>query len=179
MVQLNLSLLERGVRPEEGGRLDRGIPEAGLRLERRRDGQLWAVLHGEERPVKTRRLFPWSAQAPHVSLRDAEGEEFHLVRSTDDLDRASRRALDDAVAAAGFVLEVTRVESIDEEVEIRVWRVATRQGERTFQTRRDEWPRETPDGGLLIRDVAGDLYRVPEVEALDRRSRERLWGFVG
>jgi hypothetical protein len=27
-----------------------------------------------------------------------------------------------------------------------------------FQTPRDEWPREVPGGGLLIRDVAGELY---------------------
>ena len=35
---------------------------------------------------------------------------------------------------------------------------------------RDEWPREMPDGALLIRDVAGDLYRVAEPRSLDARS---------
>jgi hypothetical protein len=33
-------------------------------------------------------------------------------------------------------------------------------------------------GGLLIRDVGGDLYRLPAPETLDARSRELLWAFV-
>jgi hypothetical protein len=67
---------------------------------------------------------------------------------------------------------------VEEEVEIRVWRVRTRQGARRFQTRRDDWPRTLPGGGLLIRDVAGDLFHVPDPDALDRTSQERLWAFV-
>jgi hypothetical protein len=35
-----------------------------------------------------------------------------------------------------------------------------------------------PKGGLLIRDVAGDLYRLPDPKTLDRKSRELLWAFV-
>jgi hypothetical protein len=35
-----------------------------------------------------------------------------------------------------------------------------------------------PGGGLLIRDVAGDLYHVPDPSDLDRKSRELLWAFV-
>src|SRR5438445_1254822 len=62
-----------------------------------------------------------------------------------------------ALAVAGFVFAVTRLLEIDEEVEIRHWRVETRQGPRTFQTRLDDWPRMLPHGGLLIRDLAGDL----------------------
>ncbi len=154
------------------------ISDAGLRLERRRDGQLWAVRDGEERPVRVHRLFPWSENGRHVSLRDGGNREFALVGPEERLDEASTRVLDEAMVAAGFVLEVTAVAEIDEEIEIRVWRVETRQGARTFQTHLDDWPRETPGGGLLIRDVAGDLYFVPDPGALDAASREWLWAFV-
>jgi hypothetical protein len=126
-----------------------------------------------------RRLFPWSETERHLSLRDVANREFALVGPDEALDAASRRALEDASAAAGFVLEVTRVTELVDEVEIRVWRVETRQGPRAFQTHLDDWPREMPGGGLLIRDVAGDLYHVPDPHALDRRSRELLWAFVG
>ena len=68
------------------------------------------------------------------------------------------------------MLEVTRVVSIDEEVEIRQWTVETRHGPRSFQTHLDDWPRLLPGGGLLIRDVAGDLYRLTVTE-LDKKSR--------
>lgn len=154
----------------------RGTP---LRLERRRDGQLWALREGEERAVRVRRLFPWSEAARHVSLRDAGNREVALVGPDDALDPASRDALDEAMLDAGFVLEVVRVLELEEEIEIRVWTVETRQGPRTFQTHLDDWPRDVPGGGLVIRDVAGDLYHVPPPDTMDRRSRELLWAFAG
>jgi len=86
--------------------------------------------------------------------------------------------LEEAMVAAGFVFEITRVMAIEEEVEVRHWRVETRQGTRSFQTRLDAWPRLLPHGGLLIRDVAGDLYHLPEPAALDHQSRALLWAFV-
>lgn len=152
--------------------------DAQLQLARRPDGQLWATRGEEERAVRVRRAFPWSEPARFISLRDPEDREFALVAEPGDLDAASRRALDAALAAAGFVFVVTAVEAIEEEVEIRSWRVATRQGTRTFQTRLDEWPRALPGGGLLIRDVAGDLYQIADLGALDGRSRELLWAYV-
>jgi hypothetical protein len=93
------------------------------------------------------------------------------------LESESRDALERALSEAGFVLEVTRVIDIDEEVEIRQWTVETQQGNRLFQTHLDDWPRVLPNGGLLIRDVAGDLYRLMP-EQMDKHSRELLWAFV-
>ena len=152
--------------------------EAGtLRIERRGDGQLWAVLGGEEREVRVRRLFPWSGD-PHVSLRDLSNRELVVVGPEDELDQASSRALEEATTAASFVLELTRVLEVRDEIEIRTWEVETRQGARTFQTHKDEWPRDVPGGGFLIRDVAGDLYLVSDPSRLDARSRRLLWAFV-
>jgi hypothetical protein len=111
-------------------------------------------------------------------LQDADEKEFAFLRDPADLDARSRAALERALAVAGFVFEVTRVLEIDEEVEIRHWRVETRQGPRAFQTRLDDWPRTLPHGGLLIRDLAGDLYHLGRPEALDRHSRDLLWAFV-
>ncbi|MGH7537442.1 MAG: DUF1854 domain-containing protein [Gemmatimonadales bacterium] len=153
--------------------------QSELSLERRADGRLWAVRGTTERSVWVRRCFPWSEPARFLSLRDHDGEkEFALVRDPEELDAESRRVLEGALVEAGFVLEVTRVLAIDEEVEIRNWRVATRQGSRSFQTRLDDWPRTLPHGGLLIRDVAGDLYHFADPARLDRHSRSLLWAFV-
>jgi len=153
-------------------------PAPELTLERRADGSLWAAREGEERPVWVRRCFPWSESARYLSLRDGDDEEFALVRDPAELDPVSRQALEGALAVAGFVFEVTRVLEIEEEVEIRHWRVETRQGARKFQTRLDDWPRSLPHGGLLIRDVTGDLYHLDQPAALDKYSRELLWAFV-
>jgi len=167
-----------------GTTIVRPEPETGpratgeLRLEWRSDGSLWASRGDAECPVSVRRCFPWSEPARFLSLRDADEEEFALVRDPAELDPRSRAALEMALAVAGFVFEVTRVLEIGEEVEIRRWRVETRQGPRVFQTRLDDWPRALPHGGLLIRDLAGDLYHLAAPEHLDRHSRELLWAFV-
>jgi hypothetical protein len=149
-----------------------------LTLERRIDGQLWATHLDKQQPVWVSRCFPWSEPGRFISLRDADDEEFALVRDFGELDRRSREALEVGLAEAGFVLEIAAVESCEEEVEIRTWVVVTRQGRRSFQTRRDEWPRDVPGGGLLISDVSGDLFYVPDIQALDAKSLALLWAFV-
>src|SRR2546429_793009 len=112
-----------------------------VRLEWRSDCSLWAVRGGEERAVVVRRCFPWSEPARYLSLRDSEEEEFAVVRDPADLDARSRAALEMALAVAGFVFEVTRLLEIDEEVEIRPWRVEAPHGPRPRQTPRHRWPR--------------------------------------
>ena len=142
------------------------------------DGQLWAERGGRRTAVVVHRCFPWSDPSRYISLRDRDGE-FAFVGDTHELDDASRAALESALAVAGFLLEITAVLDVTEEVEIRNWVVGTRQGARRFQTRRDHWPAKMADGGLLIRDVAGDLYHVPDPEALDPASRKWLWAYAG
>ena len=154
------------------------IRETKLQLERRNDGQLWAVSGAEQRSVWVRRCFPWSEPARFISLLDKDENEFALVQDLDELRSSSREVLEEAMVEAGFVLEIVRIFDIDEEVEIRNWKVETRQGTRTFQTRLDDWPRQMPGGGILVRDVAGDLYYVADPSALDGKSRDLLWVFV-
>ena len=82
------------------------------------------------------------------------------------------------VVAAGFVLCITRVTSIEEDFEIRSWQVQTEQGARSFQTLLDAWPHSTPKGDLVIEDVAGDLYLFPPLDRLDPKSKQLLWPFI-
>ena len=75
-----------------------------------------------------RRCFPWSAPGRFVSLRDSDDEEVALVRDLAELEPESKGALERALLEAGFVLEVEGVEEVDDEIEIRTFRVRTRQG---------------------------------------------------
>lgn len=154
------------------------VPSSELRLERGGDGGLRAVVDGAARQVRLVRCFPWSEPNRFISLRDDDDDEVALVRAGDELDPASQKLLEESLVEAGFVLEVESIGDIEEEIEIRSWKVHTRQGPRSFQTPRDEWPREVPGGGLLVRDVAGDLYYLRDPERLDARSQRLLWAFV-
>ena len=143
-------------------------------------GNRWGVpFEPEARPMffHEGKLRGFRCRCKLVRFSDNE-DEFALVANPAELDPASRRELEAALVDAGFVLQVTRVIEIEEEVELRHWRVETRQGARSFQTRLDDWPRVLPQGGLLVRDVGGDLYHLPNPEGMDRRSRGLLWAFV-
>ena len=153
-------------------------PVQGLTLRTAKDGRLIVIIGDRPVPVRLRQCFPWSEPGLHLSLRDDEDREVAIIGDPATLEDESRQALEHAIAEAGFVLEVTRVFEIDEEVEIRQWVVETEQGKRSFQTHLDDWPRILPSGGLLIRDVAGDLYRFSSPGMMDKTSRELLWAFV-
>ena len=157
--------------------LDIDVRPEQIALRTARDGRLLAMVGGKPVTVRLRQCFPWSEPRRYLSLRDDAEREILLVDDPAALSAESREALESALAAAGFVLEVTRVLEIDEEVEIRQWSVETLHGPRMFQTHLDDWPRLLPGGGLLIRDVGGDLYRLVPDE-MDRKSRDLLWAFV-
>jgi hypothetical protein len=151
---------------------------AGLRVYRREDGQFEAAWGGKTAVLRIVRCFPWTDPSRFVSLRDQDDHEIALIRDLASLDADSHEAVEAALAEAAFVLEVTRIDRIAEEFEIRNWRVQTRQGPRTFQTHRDDWPHPIHGGGFLVRDVAGDLFQIPPPEHLDVESRKRLRVYI-
>ena len=159
---------DSGVHPRATPRLWLGVGQ-----------RLWLELPAKKVHVRPVRCFPWSAPGELVSLRDKDDEEHCFVSSPAELDPASRAALTAALACAGFVLEVDAVHSVEEDYEVRVWKVHTRQGSRAFQTRLDEWPWRAPDGSYLLRDLCGDLFRLPPAERLDAPSQRLLWAYVG
>lgn len=152
--------------------------EQDLRVVRGVDGRLWAGFGDESVPVRLVRCFPWSEPARMLSLRDEDDVEVALVDDVSELVEESQQVLRAAMIEAGFVLDVVEVLEVEEDVEIRRWKVKTRQGERSFQTALDAWPREAPSGGLLIEDVAGDLFRLPPDRELDAKSQKKVWAFL-
>jgi hypothetical protein len=154
-------------------------PPCSPRLWLGADQCLWLEHGSAAVRVRAVRCFPWSAPGELVSLRDDSFGERLLVASPSELDGESAIALAAALRGAGFVLQIETIESVEEDFEVRVWRTRTRHGRRTFQTRLDEWPWPSPDGGHLVRDIAGDLFRLPPPEGADSTTQRWLWAYVG
>lgn len=151
---------------------------SALRLTRTEDGRYQAVWKGETTIVRVRTCFPWSAPGTFVSLRDEDDHEVVLVPDLAALDGESRAALERALRETAFAFTITRVERVYLEFEIRQWEVECAEGRRVFQTKVDDYPQPMAPSGLLITDVAGDVYVVPDWTALDKHSRKQLAMYV-
>jgi hypothetical protein len=141
-------------------------------------GQL--LLHSQRGsiPVRPVACFPWSEPNNHISLRNEAGMEVGFIHSAAELDHASRTALETTLRQTRFVFEVTGIGKVEDEFELRTWSVKTHQGSRSFQTKLDEWPRTLENGGVIIRDLSGDLYHVKDPTALDPASQKLVWAFI-
>jgi len=153
--------------------------EDELKVEKRVDGQLWAGRNGNATAVQVVRCFPWSQPDRFISLRDDDENEVALISELSELDRESRISVEGALIEAGFVLQIEKVYSVNEDFEIRNWKVKTRQGDRSFQTKLDDWPIKLPGGNILFRDVSGDLFFIEDIDKLDEETRRHLWAFIG
>jgi len=160
-------------------KLESQRPQSLCKLVLGTDGRLkYTNKEHKEIVVKLCKCFPWSESFKYISLRNDKDEEVHLVEDLDSLSHSSRAALLAALFEVGFCFEVTQIFKVEEDFELRQWQVDTVQGPRTFQTKLMDWPREIPNGGLLIQDVAGDIYYVPKVEALPEPGKTILWAFL-
>ncbi|MCC5805192.1 MAG: DUF1854 domain-containing protein [Opitutales bacterium] len=153
--------------------------EAAPRLRRGDDGRLFFLTeNGAWKPVLIRPCFPWTLANRFLSLRDEENNEHALVADPEELPEESREALLGALADTRFTFEIESVHQVETDFELRVWRVRTAQGDRTFCTKTDDWPDRLDDGRIVFRDLGGDLFVIPDLETLDARSRRILWSYV-
>jgi Domain of unknown function (DUF1854) len=142
--------------------------EAGQLLLRSQTGSI---------PVRPVACFPWSEPNNYISLRNEAGMEVGFIDSTTELDDSSRTALETTLRQTRFVFEVTAIEKVEDEFELRTWSVTTHQGPRSFQTKLDDWPRTLENGGIIIRDLSGDLYHIEDPTVLDSASQKLIWAF--
>ena len=141
-------------------------------------GQLLLQSQRGSIPVRPVACFPWSEPNNYISLRNEAGIEVGFIHSTAELDHSSRTALETTLQQTRFVFEVVAIENVEDEFELRTWSVKTRQGPRSFQTKLEEWPRMLDDGGVIIRDLSGDLYQIINPTALDPASQKLVWAFM-
>ena len=143
------------------------------------DGRLRTVdEHDQERIVKAVRCFPWSYKDCYISLRDDKGQEISLIDNLDRLEQNSRQAIEKALGETDFLFHIQRIDAIETEFEIRNWKVLTQQGGYQFQTKLNEWPQKLKETGYLIKDVAGNLFCIENIQSLDKASQKLLWAYL-
>ena len=152
---------------------------ATLRLFHDDSGRLRLTVKGDRcyLDVKVVRAFPMTDPDGSVALLDACHRDMvigPLVR-LDELNADSREAALESLGRRYFIPTITRVVSLTEEFGAVYCEVETDRGPRHFVVRgaRDALE-EQGDGELLMPDVDGNRYRVPDLETLGPRSRRLL-----
>ncbi len=128
--------------------------------------------------VFIKECFPWRSPGKYLSLRDKDDNEVCLIEDLMQLEEAARLLIEEELNFSQFVLEILSIEKIEEDVELRRYLVQTAQGERIFQTKLETWPELLEDGEVMIEDLAGDLFRIKNVNRLDEKSRQELSPYI-
>lgn len=149
-----------------------------LRVTRTEDGRYLAAWGDQRCIVRIGTCFPWTCPGAFVSLRNEDDKEVALIPDLAAVDPESRIVLRRALREAAFAFTITQVRLVRKEFEIRHWEVTCREGQRSFQTKVDDFPQPLPPRGLLITDVGGDVYVVEDWDRLDKSSRKQLALFI-
>jgi len=128
--------------------------------------------------VNVKQCFPWSHPEDYLSLRGNNGKEVAMIEKIDDLSIENREVLSSYLTLVKFVIEVTSVVKIEEDVELRIYTVRTKSGDRIFQTKLEDWPTVKSSGEVLIQDLSGDLFQITNIKSLDQGSLQMLSPYI-
>jgi hypothetical protein len=147
------------------------------RVERDRAGRVIVHLAGREEPVVdavVARCFPWSLPESYISVRDAKGAEVALLRTLDELDGDSREVVEAELRDKIFNPKIHRITDLRDEFGVVTVTAETDRGEVSFQIRSRDDVRVLSAGRALLRDVDGNTYELPAIDALDKASRKHF-----
>jgi hypothetical protein len=145
-----------------------------VRISRNASGRLVLTLGmGVDRFEDVRPVcaFPLSAPDEHVSLMDSEGREIGVVRDVGQLDPESRRVLQEEREMVYLTTRVQAIRSATSRFGVGTWELETDRGPRTIHVRLRGDVRWLPGGRVVLTDLHGVKYEIPDVNALDERSR--------
>ena len=121
--------------------------------------------------IRISRAFPFTRPSYFIGFYDEEGKELGIVENIDRLDKDSRKALERYFEKAYFVPIIKKVTGVDDRHGVATWYVETDKGERSFDIRgKRESVRTMPGRRIVVEDVDGNKYDIPDYAELDEQS---------
>lgn len=134
---------------------------------------------------RTRRIgnvvtaFPLSSPNRMVQLRDEEGREIGILDDIRDLDKDSRRILQERLDRSYFMPRILDVEGMELDLGVETWKVVTDKGPRTFMVRNPRANvRKMGRQRLIIKDVDGNRYDLRNWTRLSPRAQRLIQGHL-
>lgn len=150
------------------------------RLERNNKGELVAHVEGADEPlenIKVARCFPWSLSDRYISIRNSEGKEIVLLETLDAVSAKTRKLIEEELRDKVFIPRIERITKYSDDFDVVSITAETDRGGVTFQMRSRRDVRALSPTRAIFRDVDGNLYEVPDFNALDRASQRHIEQF--
>ncbi|HLS89659.1 MAG TPA: DUF1854 domain-containing protein [Limnochordia bacterium] len=121
------------------------------------------------------RAFPFSFPDRYISVRDMDGNEIGMIKDLNEFDEKTAKLILRELERRYFTPVITQIESIKEEFGYAYWDVRTDAGPRRFTVRdmQSNVILLSPEHVLII-DVDGNRYEIPDYHKLDARSRKYI-----
>ena len=115
---------------------------------------------------------PLTRPGKYLALLNGKGEEILTIENPDDLDETSRAAVEEELHRRYLTATVHKITYAKSEFGAGYWHVITDRGERDLVTQSlQENAQWLSPVHLLLIDVDGNRFEIPDVTALDERSR--------
>lgn len=129
--------------------------------------------------LRVTRAFPMTSPESHIGLLDGRDHSIGMLKTLDGIDAESRKLLEEALEKRYFIPTITRIDRAKEEYGVVYFDVITDHGPRHFVAKGVRDGMDIRDEGqILIADTDGNRYRIPDLQALDVRSRRRIEAFL-
>ena len=123
-------------------------------------------------------LFPISEPDKWISLRGEDGTELACVEDLSTLSADARKLLQEELARREFVPVIERIVRVSGTMEPSEWTVETDRGPTRFVLKSEDDVRRIGDDQILIVDAHGTRYHIPDLDAVDAKSRRIVEWYV-
>ncbi|HEX3601994.1 MAG TPA: DUF1854 domain-containing protein [Lacipirellulaceae bacterium] len=143
-------------------------------------GQLVLTSAGNSQPIAVTptALFPISDPEKWISLRGPDGIEQACVEDPNSLSAETRELLRDELARQEFVPVIERIVRVSGTMEPSEWTVETDRGPTSFVLESEDDVRRIGDNQIVIVDAHGTRYHIPDLNAVDAKSRRIVEWYV-
>lgn len=139
------------------------------------DGDLLMLSYqgAEAERVAVLRMFPFQHEEEYISVRKEDytradrENEIGIIRSLSDIEESQAEIIRAELSKRYFMPEITQVEEAKDEVGHTAWKVTTTAGKREFTvTDMSVNVKQLPDGRVMLTDVYGNRYVIPDISKL-------------
>ena len=141
------------------------------------DGKLRLVIKNDRcyLSVKVVSSAPLSHPEAYISLICDKGEEICMISSLQDLNEVTAEIIQKELRKHYLTAIIHKIYSVRSEFGVSYWDVHTNRGRREFVVEENSnqfiWMNE---GRLLITDVDGNRFEIPDIRQLDKDSGKRI-----